>query len=174
VNHHQPVAERGGVGHRVDDHHGGQVLLADDLLGESNHLLSAPRVQGGGVLVEQKELRPPIGGHEESQGLALASGEAAIRIVAAVLKAHAQRLDPLTELGHPAPGDRAAQTSGEPTAGRQGEVLGNRQAARSFSERVLENAADQTCLSELGPAKSPLDPGLAPAARAGLRRSTDR
>src|SRR5262245_35398489 len=33
VDHHQPIAERGGVGHRVGHHHGCELVAAHDLLG---------------------------------------------------------------------------------------------------------------------------------------------
>ena len=90
MGHDQPVAERGGVGHRVGDHQGRELLAADDLLGEPDHLLGAPRVEGGGVLVEQEQLGAPVGGHEQGQRLALAPGEAADRVVEPVFQAHAR------------------------------------------------------------------------------------
>ena len=112
----------------MGDHHRGELLAADDLVGEPDDLLGAPGVEGGGVLVEQEELGPPVGGHEQGQGLALAAGEAADRVVEPVFQAHAERPDPVAELGNPAPGDRAAEAARKAAAGGQGEVLGDREA----------------------------------------------
>ena len=57
VGHDQPVSERGGVGHRVRDHQGGELLAADDLVGEADDLLGAAGVEGGGVLIQEQQLR---------------------------------------------------------------------------------------------------------------------
>ena len=43
------------------------------------------------MLVEQEEIGPPPGGHEQRQRLALAAGERADRVVHAGLKLHVQR-----------------------------------------------------------------------------------
>ena len=42
MNHDQALAQRGSVGHRMRDHHGRELLLADNLLGEPDDLLGAP------------------------------------------------------------------------------------------------------------------------------------
>ena len=52
VHHDQAVAEAQGVAHVVGDHQGGQLLLADDALGQSEDFFGRLRVEGGCVLVE--------------------------------------------------------------------------------------------------------------------------
>ena len=157
----------GGVGHRMRDHHGRELLAADDLLGEPDDLLGALGVECGGVLVKQEELGAAVGRHEEGQGLALAAREAADRVVEAVFQAHAQRPDAVAELGKSAPGDRAAEPARQAAAGGQGEVLGDREGRRGAGERVLEDPADQLRTAVLGPAA---DVAAGQADRAGVDR----
>ena len=57
VHHDQPVAVGNGITHIVGDHHGGQVVLFHDPLGGLQHLCGGLGVQGGGVLVQQQQLR---------------------------------------------------------------------------------------------------------------------
>ena len=77
VHHDQAVAEAQGVAHVVGDHQGGELLFADDGLGQSEHFLGSLGVEGCGVLVEQQQLWLGHRGHQEGQGLALAAGEQA-------------------------------------------------------------------------------------------------
>ena len=128
-------------------------------------------IESGGVLVEQEELGAPVGRHEQGQGLALAAREAADRVVEAVFQAHAQRPDPVAELGGSAPGDRAAEPARQAPAGGQGEVLGDREGRRGAGKRVLKNPADQLGTAVLGPAAQ-LAAGQAD--RAGIDRETIR
>ena len=58
------------------------------------------------MFVEQEKIGPTVGRHEQGQGLALAAREAADGVVEAVFQAHAERPDPVAELG-----DRRRETA---------------------------------------------------------------
>ena len=152
MDHYQAIAQRGGLGHRMRDHHGGELTAADNFIGEPDDLLGASGIESGGVLVEQQELGAPVGRHEQGQGLPLAAREAADRVVEAVFQPHAERPDLVAQLRNSAPGDGAAKPARLAPAGGQSEVLGDRQGGRCASQRVLENPADQLRATVLGPA----------------------
>ena len=77
VHHDEPVAIGNGVTHIVGDHHGGQVILFHDALCRLQNLGGGLWIQGGGVLVQQQQLRLLEGRHQQGQCLALAAGKQA-------------------------------------------------------------------------------------------------
>ena len=77
VHHDGPVAQGQGVLHVMGDHEGGEVVFLDQVAGEAQDLFSGLGVQGGGVLIQEEELRLLEGGHEQGQGLALSAGQEA-------------------------------------------------------------------------------------------------
>ena len=54
VQHDQTVAVGDGIAHIMGNHQGGQVMLADDPVGEFQHLGGGFGVQGGGMLVQEQ------------------------------------------------------------------------------------------------------------------------
>ena len=115
------------------------MILLDDFARELQDLFGRAGVQGGGMLVQKEELRVGHGGHHEGQGLALAAGEEADRLLHAVLEAHVQQGQAVTEgvllgAGHMA--EPAASSRGE------GEVLLDGHAGGAAQHGVLEEAAD--------------------------------
>ena len=91
VHHDQPIAELRRLLHRVGHHQRRQVIPCDDGVAELDDLIGALGIEGGGVLVEQQQLGPQPGRHEQRQRLALAAGEAADRVVEPLLEPHVQR-----------------------------------------------------------------------------------
>ena len=139
VHHEGAVAEIEGGLHVVGDHEAGEMVLLDDLTGELQDLFRRAGVQGGGMLVQEKELRVGHGGHHEGEGLALAPGEEADGLLHAVLEPHVQQGQAVAEglllgAGHVA--EPAASARGE------GQVLLNRHAGGAAQHGVLEEAAD--------------------------------
>ena len=119
-----------------------RLVLADYLVAELEDARGGGGVEGGGVLVEEQELRLHEAGHEQGQGLALAAGEQARAGGHAVLEAEAEAGELVAEalaLALPdAPGEGAAAAA----AGGEGEVLLNRHGRRGAHHGVLEDAAD--------------------------------
>ena len=145
VHHEGAVAEVQGGLHVMGDHEAGQVVLFHDLAGEVQDLFGGAGVQGGGMLVQEEELRVGHGGHHEGEGLALAAREKADGLLHAVLKAHVQEGEAVAEGVLLGAGDMAEPAAG---AGGEGEVLLNRHAGGAAEHGVLEQAADN-----LGPAE---------------------
>ena len=77
IHHDQAVAIGNGVAHIVGDHHGGQAVLLHNALRGLQDLGGGLGVQGGGVLIQQQQLRLLQGGHQQRQSLALAAGQQA-------------------------------------------------------------------------------------------------
>ncbi len=73
----QPVAVLDGVLQVVGDHQGRQVVLGDSLVRGVEEVLTGVGVEGGGVFIQQEDVWPLEGSHQETQGLPLATGEGA-------------------------------------------------------------------------------------------------
>ena len=125
------------------------------------------------MFVEQEQLGAPVGSHEQGERLPLAPGEAADRVVEAVLQSHPERPDPVAELGDLAPGHRPSEAAGKAPPGRQGEVLGDGERRRSAGQRILKDPADQPCAAMLRPV-SDLPAGQSDRAGIDPERPGDR
>ena len=73
----------------MGDHQSGEAILGNDLLCHLQYLAGGGRVQGGGVLIQQKQLGAGDGGHEQGRRLPLAAAERADLGVEAILQPHA-------------------------------------------------------------------------------------
>ena len=127
----------------MGDHHAGDVILRHDLPGQAQDLLRGGRVQGSGVLVQQQQLRRDQGGHQQGQGLTLAAGEEAHRVVHPVLQAQAQHGELLPEL--PPVGSRNVGEGGPAVGGpqvSQGHIFLNGHAGGGAPEGVLKEPAN--------------------------------
>ena len=142
MHHDKAVAVLDGVLHVVGDHHGGQVVLLNDLRREGQHLEGGLGVEGGGVLVQQQELGLVHGGHQEGQRLTLAAGQQAHTGGQTVLEAQIEALEQFTVLLPLRPGDADAESTGLAAAGGKGEVLFDLHGGGSAGHGVLKDAAN--------------------------------
>ena len=71
MHHHDAIAEVHGLLHGMSDHQRGELVALDDLAREANDLVGAFRVERGGMLVEQQQLRFQPRSHQQRQRLPL-------------------------------------------------------------------------------------------------------
>ena len=131
------------VPHIVGDHQRGELVSLDDFLGGVQHLGRRLGVQGGGVLIQQEELGLLEGGHQQCEGLALASGEKAHLGGEAVLQAQVQDLEQLPVALPLRLGDAGAEGAGLAAAHGQGEILLDLHGGGSAHHGVLEHPSDE-------------------------------
>ena len=117
-------------------------MFADYLVAELEDARGGGGVEGGGVLVEEQELRLHEAGHEQGQGLALAAGEQAGAGGHAVLEAQVEAGELLAEAFALALADAPCEGAAAAAARGEGEVFLNRHRRRGAHHRVLEDAAD--------------------------------
>ena len=151
MHHHQPVTVRYGLLHRVRDHHRGKTVARDDAVGDAHDLVGAARIERGGVLVKEQELRAQRRGHQQRERLALSAREAADRIVETPFQPHAELFDARLDAFARTAGQQATDAAAQTAPLRKRQVLRHRQVGRRAAERVLEYAADQCGATVLGP-----------------------
>ena len=143
VHHDGAVAQGQGVLHVMGDHEGGEVVFLDQVAGKAQHLFRSLGVQGGGVLVQEEELRLLEGGHEQGQGLALSAGQEAHLAGHPGLQTQIQGgqlfliQDPLLH------GDAPAQAAVLSPAVGQGQVFLNVHGGGGAGHGILEDAAQE-------------------------------
>ena len=75
MHHDEAVAVYDGILHVVGDHHGSQVVIGNDLVGNLKHFGGCLRIERCGVLVSKQKPRFLDGGHEQCDRLALTAGQ---------------------------------------------------------------------------------------------------
>ena len=143
VHHDQAVAVGNGVAHIVGDHQRGQMVLADDPVRGLQHLGGGLGVQGGGVLVQQQQLRLLHGGHEQRQRLALAAGKQADLGCEPRFQPQAQGLEQRAVFLPLGLFDAGHQCAPFAAALGQGQVFLDAHGGGGAHHRVLEHAADE-------------------------------
>ena len=145
VQHDQTVAVGDGIAHIVGNHQSGQVMLADDPVGEFQHLGGGFGVQGGGMLVQEQQFGPLEGGHQQRNRLPLAAGEQTHLGGQPVFQAQLQirqDLPVLFPLGLP---DTPHQTALGAPPGSDGQIFCDFHIRGGALHGVLEHPAQISC-----------------------------
>ena len=142
IHHDQTVAVLDGVLHVVRDHHGGEVVARNDLLGDLKHLVCGLRVERRSVFVEQQQIRLAQRRHQQRQRLTLTAGEQADLARHAVLQTQTERRELLTVELALLVRDAGMQTAPLTAAVREREVLLDAHGRGRTHHRVLEHTAE--------------------------------
>ena len=145
VHHNQPVAVRDGIPHVVRDHQCRQMRLPDDALRRVQHLLRCLRIERRRVLVQQQNLRPLQGRHQQRQRLPLSAGQQPDLRGHPVLQPQLQHAQPLPVLLSLLPGDAPPETAAVAAPRRERQVLIDLHRARRARHRILEHPSDERC-----------------------------
>ena len=75
VHKQQSIAERRSLFERMGHHEGGELMFSHQRRCSMHHSISCSRVEGRCVFVEQEEIGPVPGRHDERDNLPLATGK---------------------------------------------------------------------------------------------------
>ena len=142
MHHDQAAAVLQGVAQVVGDHDGGQLPLAHHAVGHLHDHIGGVGVKGGGVLVQDQEIRGAQAAHGHRQGLALAAGQAAGPGVHHVFQPHAQFAQHLLPGGNAGFVERGHEVHALELALGQGHVFGDAHIGAGAHRRVLVDAGD--------------------------------
>ena len=84
MQHHHPVAMAQGLLKAVGHHQRCGAQLADQAVGEGHHDRLSSGIEGGGVLIEQQQIRRSQRGHHQAEGLALSARELTYRFIESI------------------------------------------------------------------------------------------
>ena len=131
-----------GVGHVVGNHHGGQVVFLNQPVGDFQHLGGGGGVQGGGVLVQQKQLGLLQRSHQKGQRLPLAAGEQPGFGGKPVFQAQAQNAQPFLIHFPLAAANAPAQAAVFAPAQGQRQIFFDLHIGRGAHHGILKHPAD--------------------------------
>ena len=132
-----------GIGHVMGDHEGGQIMLGDDLIREIENLGGSGRIESGGVLVKQQQLRLLKGGHQQRDGLALTAGEQTDSCGHPVFQTEAEGLEAFAVFRALFFGHAPAETALLSAALCEGKIFLQLHIGGGAHHRVLKHTADQ-------------------------------
>jgi hypothetical protein len=111
VHHHETVAEMHRPVHGMRHHQGGQAVVANDRLAQSNHPIGRLGIERGRVLIEEQKLGAPPPGREQRECLTLAAGKATDRIAEPIFATDSPSAHTLRDLSGNSTVDRRSQTA---------------------------------------------------------------
>ena len=118
-------------------------MLRDDLIGEVKHLCRSGRVERGGMLVEQQQLRLLQGSHQQCDGLTLAAGEKADSRSHPILQTETESFQAFAVFHTLFFGHTPAETAFLTAAFRKGEVFLQLHVRGRAHHRILKHTPDQ-------------------------------
>ena len=124
-------------------HEGHELVFLNDPLRKLEDFRGGPRVQGGGMLVQEEELRLSERGHQQGQGLPLAAGKEADFGRHPVFQAQAQLGEQILIAAPLFPGDPGLQGPALAAPEGQGEVFFDLHRGGRAEHRILEDPAEQ-------------------------------
>ena len=118
------------------------MVLPDDFLGEGQDLRGGLRIEGRGMLVQQKQMRTLERRHQQGQGLALTTGQETDLTGHTALEAEPETLECILIELTLLLGNRPAKTSALPSAEGERHILLDLHVGGRALHRILEYTSD--------------------------------